>query len=206
MATQKIMTISEVAELLKVHPITVYRLIKQGKLPYFRIGRVLRFDAGQLENWLLVKQRHLEARNARRKHKAASSADYVAYRRCETFGPERTLETLAIIRPLLVRAFVDAKQTGRTRLVCERCREDGEPIAALLLFASVERAKRPWKKTAMPFCRACFAKLRKLASNGPSAEASGRRALNAASKTHRKQTRPAGTRGRGKVAAVSPPS
>jgi len=63
MAMQKILTISEVAELLKVHPITVYRLIKQGKLPYFRIGRVLRFDADQLEDWLLVKQQKAEARN-----------------------------------------------------------------------------------------------------------------------------------------------
>ena len=67
MATQKIMTISEVAELLKVHPITVYRLIKQGKLPYFRIGRILRFDADQLEDWLRVTQRNVLSKNGRRK-------------------------------------------------------------------------------------------------------------------------------------------
>jgi excisionase family DNA binding protein len=75
MATRKILTISEVAELLKVHPITVYRLIKQRKLPAFRIGRVLRFDADQLEDWLRVTQRNVADKDGRRKHRAPSSAD-----------------------------------------------------------------------------------------------------------------------------------
>ena len=188
MATQKILTISEVAQLLQVHPITVYRLIKQGKLPYFRIGRVLRFDAGQLEDWLLVKQRKIEARNDRRKQSAASSAEYVAYRRGGLFRPENLLETLAISRPLLVRPFVDAKEISRKHLVCARCHEADKPIAALLLFAS-EQAKRPWKKAAMPFCRTCFAQLKKLAAP----EESGRLALASASKTDRRQARRAGT-------------
>jgi len=188
MAMQKILTISEVAELLKVHPITVYRLIKQGKLPYFRIGRVLRFDADQLEDWLLVKQQKAEARNGRRKLKvaspAASSAEYVAYRRGELFRPENLLETFAISRPLLVRPFVEAKGTSRKQLVCARCGEADKPIAALLLFAS-EQAKRRWKKAAMPFCRTCFTQLKRLAAP----DASGRTALATASKTDRKQTR-----------------
>jgi excisionase family DNA binding protein len=191
MAPQKILTISEVAQLLKVHPITVYRLIKQGKLPYFRIGRVLRFDADQLEDWVRLKHRNVEVKNGRRKNKAASSAEYVAYRRGEFFRPENLLETLAISRPQLVRPFVDAKETGHKQLVCERCREARKPIAGLLLFAS-EQAKRPWKKAAMPFCRTCFAALKKLARP----EASGRTALAAASKTDRKQARRSATQPR----------
>ena len=193
MATRKILTISEVAELLKVHPITVYRLIKQRKLPAFRIGRVLRFDADQLEEWLRVTQRYVAGKDGRRKHKAPSSAQYVAYRRGKTFGPGRSLETLAIHRPLLVRSFVDAKQTDRKHIVCERCREARKPIAALLLFASLDRAKGHWKKPALPLCRTCFAELRKLSSNGRTAAANGRTALEDASKTHRKEARPAGT-------------
>ncbi len=115
MATQKIMTISEVAELLKVHPITVYRLIKQGKLPYFRIGRILRFDADQLEDWLRITQRNVVSKNGRRKRKIPSSAEYVAYRRGEKFNPERSLETLAISRPLLVRSFIDVRRLTGSR-------------------------------------------------------------------------------------------
>jgi len=185
MATQKIMTISEVAELLSVHPITVYRLIKQGKLPYFRIGRILRFDADQLEDWLRITQRNVASKNGRRKQKAPSSAEYVAYRRGGTFSPERSLETLAISRPLLVRSFVDAKETGRSHVVCERCREARKPIAALLLFASVDGAKPPRKKAAMPFCRSCFAALKKFSTP----EKSGRTALEAASKADRREAR-----------------
>ncbi len=185
MATQKIMTISEVAELLKVHPITVYRLIKQGKLPYFRIGRILRFDADQLEDWLRITQRNVVSKNGRRKRKIPSSAEYVAYRRGEKFNPERSLETLAISRPLLVRSFIDAKETDRKQIVCERCREARKPIAALLFFASVDGAKPHRKKAAMPFCRSCFAALKKLST----LEASGRTALEAASKVDRREAR-----------------
>jgi excisionase family DNA binding protein len=191
MATQKILTLAEVSELLQVHPITVYRLIKQGKLPYFRIGRVLRFDADQLENWLLLKQQKAAARNGRRKLKGAASAEYIAYRSGEVFRPENLLETLAISRPLLVSSFVEGKETAGKQVVCARCGEARKPIAALLLFAS-EQAKRHWKKAAMPFCRTCFAQLRKLAAP----EAGGRSALASASKTDRKQAGRVGTRSR----------
>jgi excisionase family DNA binding protein len=181
MATRKILTIADVAELLKVHPITVYRMIKQGKLPVFRIGRVLRFDADQLEEWIRAKQYKVEPGNGRRKPKTASSAEYVAYRRGATFAPEKLLETLAISRPALVRPFVDANRTGHQRIICARCREADKPIAALLLFASVEGAKSHWKKQAMPFCRACFAQLRKFSRP----DTGGRIALDAASKENR---------------------
>jgi excisionase family DNA binding protein len=51
-ATEKILTIQEVAERLGMHPVTVYRLAKEGRLPVFRIGRMLRFDADELEKWI----------------------------------------------------------------------------------------------------------------------------------------------------------
>jgi excisionase family DNA binding protein len=185
-AKQQILTISDVAELLKVHPITVYRLIKQAKLPVFRIGRVLRFDANQLEDWLRVTERSIESKPNGRKHKGGSSAEYLAYAHGEIFSPEKLLETLAISRPLLIRPYVEAKRKARKPLVCERCRQPRKPIAALLLFAS-EQAKRQWKKAAMPFCRTCFVALRKLATNDLTTDASGRTALEAASKNNRRQ-------------------
>ena len=51
-ATNKILTIAEVADRLAMHPVTVYRLAKEGRLPFFRIGRMLRFDAEELEQWV----------------------------------------------------------------------------------------------------------------------------------------------------------
>jgi len=39
----KVMTVSEVSAYLKVHPATIYRLLKKKKIPAFRIGRDWRF-------------------------------------------------------------------------------------------------------------------------------------------------------------------
>jgi excisionase family DNA binding protein len=189
MANQKVLTISEVTKLLELHPITVYRLIKQGKLPSFRIGRVLRFDADQIEAWLGARRRKTETKNIRHKWKGPSSAEYLAYGREVTFAPEKLLETFAISRPLLVKSFVEANHAGNARVVCARCRDAEKPIAALLLFAS-EQAKRHWKKSAMPFCRSCFSALKKLAAP----ESSGRSALETASKIDHQQARHAATR------------
>jgi excisionase family DNA binding protein len=41
--TEEILTVDEVAAFLRVHRITVYRLIASGKLHPFRVGRVWRF-------------------------------------------------------------------------------------------------------------------------------------------------------------------
>src|ERR1700680_2943959 len=39
----EILTMKEICDLLKVHPSTVYKLIKQGEIPAFRIGSEWRF-------------------------------------------------------------------------------------------------------------------------------------------------------------------
>ena len=47
-----VMTVSEVAEYLRVNPQTVYRKAKAGELPAVRIGRAIRFRRLELESWL----------------------------------------------------------------------------------------------------------------------------------------------------------
>ncbi|MBI3322885.1 MAG: helix-turn-helix domain-containing protein [Candidatus Omnitrophica bacterium] len=47
-----VMTVSEVAEYLRVNPQTVYRKAKAGELPVVRIGRAIRFRRAELESWL----------------------------------------------------------------------------------------------------------------------------------------------------------
>ncbi len=49
---QEVMTVSEVAECLRVNPRTVYRKAKVGELPAVRIGRAIRFRKAELEDWL----------------------------------------------------------------------------------------------------------------------------------------------------------
>lgn len=42
----------EAAALLQVHPKTLQRMARQGRLPAFRIGDLWRFRASELDEWL----------------------------------------------------------------------------------------------------------------------------------------------------------
>ncbi len=72
-AMQKILTITEVAERLRMHPVSVYRLVKEAKLPVFRIGRLLRFDADQVEKWILSAELPVRRRQRRRRVQTTSN-------------------------------------------------------------------------------------------------------------------------------------
>jgi excisionase family DNA binding protein len=46
-----ILTLAEVAQFLRVHPSTVYRLLKQGAIPAFKLGSDWRFTREAIESW-----------------------------------------------------------------------------------------------------------------------------------------------------------
>ncbi|MBI3318806.1 MAG: helix-turn-helix domain-containing protein [Candidatus Omnitrophica bacterium] len=48
----EILTIDQVADFLHLHPMTVYRLAKEGKLPGFKVGGRWRFRQDALEAWM----------------------------------------------------------------------------------------------------------------------------------------------------------
>jgi excisionase family DNA binding protein len=48
-----VLTVKELASYLKIHESTVYRLIKTGQLPAFKVGRDWRFDLEQIDRWRL---------------------------------------------------------------------------------------------------------------------------------------------------------
>jgi excisionase family DNA binding protein len=48
----QIMTPKEAAKYLGLHVVTVYRLIKKGKLPCFRVGGQWRFKKDLLDEWI----------------------------------------------------------------------------------------------------------------------------------------------------------
>jgi len=47
-----IMTAKDVAEYLKLHPLTVHRYARQGKIPAFKIGTDWRFHRQYIEEWI----------------------------------------------------------------------------------------------------------------------------------------------------------
>lgn len=46
-----VMTVKEVAQYLRVHYSTIYRLLKRNELPAFRIGSDWRFTKGNIDAW-----------------------------------------------------------------------------------------------------------------------------------------------------------
>ena len=49
---QTLLTVREAAELLRVRPVTVYRLCARGALPHFRVSNAIRIRAEDLERFL----------------------------------------------------------------------------------------------------------------------------------------------------------
>ena len=52
-------TVTQLADLLQLNEMTIYRLVKSGQLPHHQIGRVMRFHRGDVEGFL--KQRRVAA-------------------------------------------------------------------------------------------------------------------------------------------------
>jgi excisionase family DNA binding protein len=48
----EILTIKEVCDLLQIHPTTIYKLIRKGKIPSFRIGSDWRFRRDRIMRWM----------------------------------------------------------------------------------------------------------------------------------------------------------
>lgn len=53
----RVLTIAEVAKILRLHPTTIYRLVKRGELPGFRVGDNWRINGDTLETWMSEKSR-----------------------------------------------------------------------------------------------------------------------------------------------------
>ena len=47
-----VLTLEEAAEFLKVHPSTIYRLVKNRNLPAFKVGSDWRFNLESLNRWI----------------------------------------------------------------------------------------------------------------------------------------------------------
>ena len=48
----EILTLKQVAEYLKCHTSTIYRLVKHGGVPHFRLGSDFRFQKSTIDDWI----------------------------------------------------------------------------------------------------------------------------------------------------------
>ena len=51
---RNVMTLRELSAYLKVHPSTVYRLLKLNQIPGFRVGSDWRFNVESIDRWILA--------------------------------------------------------------------------------------------------------------------------------------------------------
>ena len=51
----EILTVREICDLLQVHQSTIYKLVRQGKIPSFRVGTDWRFRKDLIERWMAEK-------------------------------------------------------------------------------------------------------------------------------------------------------
>ena len=47
----KALTLREVADYLRVHPTTIYRLLKKNQIPAFKVGSDWRFNLESIDGW-----------------------------------------------------------------------------------------------------------------------------------------------------------
>jgi excisionase family DNA binding protein len=57
----KVMTVNELSDYLRVHRSTIYRLLKKGQIPGFKIGSDWRFNVEAIDQWRLQQGGLLEA-------------------------------------------------------------------------------------------------------------------------------------------------
>jgi len=55
LGTGSLLTLKEVAELLRLTPQTLYKMLKQGSIPAVRVGSQWRFEQEKVRQWLAAR-------------------------------------------------------------------------------------------------------------------------------------------------------
>jgi excisionase family DNA binding protein len=52
-----VLTVRDLSNYLRIHPSTVYRLLKTGQLPSFRVGSDWRFNVEEIDRWRVEREK-----------------------------------------------------------------------------------------------------------------------------------------------------
>jgi excisionase family DNA binding protein len=61
---QEVLTVKEICDLLRVHPSTIYKLIRDDKIPSFQVGAEWRFRKDVILRWMAEKS--MQSRQVRK--------------------------------------------------------------------------------------------------------------------------------------------
>jgi excisionase family DNA binding protein len=60
---ERVMTVHDLAAYLRVHPSTIYRLVKRRELRAFKVGADWRFNREAIDRWRLAQMARVESKN-----------------------------------------------------------------------------------------------------------------------------------------------
>jgi excisionase family DNA binding protein len=52
----KLVSVRELSEILDIKEKTLYHLVSEGKIPYYRIGKLVRFKRDEIDSWIESKK------------------------------------------------------------------------------------------------------------------------------------------------------
>lgn len=50
--SKQVMTVKDIADYLDVHPMTIYKYVREGKIPAFKIGTSWRIRKDSIKKWM----------------------------------------------------------------------------------------------------------------------------------------------------------
>jgi len=53
-----VLTVRDLSNYLRIHPSTVYRLLKTGQLPAFKVGSDWRFNIEEIDRWRVEREKN----------------------------------------------------------------------------------------------------------------------------------------------------
>jgi len=58
--SKHVMTVKDIAEYLDVHPMTIYKYVKEGRIPAFKVGTSWRIRRDSIKRWIKESEQQKE--------------------------------------------------------------------------------------------------------------------------------------------------
>ena len=59
---KQVMTVKDIAEYLDMHPMTIYKFVKEGRIPAFKVGTSWRIKRESIQKWIKEREQSANGR------------------------------------------------------------------------------------------------------------------------------------------------